>query len=103
MNEKDLNGKGRQILKRIKEFFSPRSSLIKRKDSRSLEFEILIKAENLLNKGKYDDTLSILDNLEEDTLTASDQLTFHLVKSSLLNRLGNYAECYKYAEQAYQE
>ena len=56
-----------------------------------------------MNEGKYDEVLSILSNLEEEALTPSDQLTFHIVKSSLLNKLGNYAECYKFAEQAYQE
>jgi len=98
MNDKKLLGKGKEFYKKLKEYFFPGS-----KHEISSKSKELNNAEKLMNEGKYDDVLSILNNFDEDTLTPLDRLTFHLVKSSLLNKLGNYAECYKVAEQAYQE
>ncbi|TET61714.1 MAG: tetratricopeptide repeat protein [Promethearchaeota archaeon] len=98
MNEKKLLGKGKEFFKKLKEYFFPGS-----KHEIISKSQELNNAEKLMNEGKYDEVLSILNNLEEVALTPSDQLTFHLVKSSILNKLGNYAECYKFAEQAYQE
>ncbi|MEE9379554.1 MAG: tetratricopeptide repeat protein, partial [Candidatus Lokiarchaeia archaeon] len=99
MNEKKLLGKRKEFFKKLKEYFFPgiKHEIISKSQ------EELSNAENLIYKGKYDEVLSILNNLEEAALTPSEQLTFHLVKSSLLNKLGNYAECYKFAEKAYQE
>jgi len=98
MNEKKPLGKGKEILKKIKEYFFPG-----RKHNVISKSQELNNAEKLMNEGKYDEVLSILNNFDETALTPSNKPEFHLVKSSLSNKLGNYAECYKFAEQAYQE
>jgi len=98
MNEKKIPGKGKEFFKKLKEYFFPGSKHEIISKSRELN-----NAEELMNTGKYDEVLSILNNLEELSLTPSDQLTLHILKSSLLNKMGNYEEGFKIAEQAYQE
>ncbi len=98
MNEKELLGKRKEFFKKLKNYFFPESKY--KIISKSQE---LNNAEELMNAGKYDEVLSILNNLEELSLTPSDQLTLHILKSCLLNKMGNYKEGFKIAEQAYQE
>ncbi len=98
MNEKKIPGKGKEFFKKLKEYFFPRSKHEIISKSRELN-----NAEELMNSGKYDEVLLILNNLEEESLSASDQLTLHILKSSLLNKMANYEESIKIGEQAYQE
>lgn len=63
----------------------------------------LKNAENLMNEGKFDEALSILNGIEKEILNDADHLTFCLIKSSLLEKLGKNKESYSFAEQAYQE
>lgn len=64
----------------------------------------LDRAQQLLEEGKYDEALLFVKNIEENKdLTALDELLIPLLKSSILIRIGNYEESYKFAEKAYQE
>jgi tetratricopeptide (TPR) repeat protein len=66
--------------------------------------EALIQAENLRNSCKFNEALLILNNLEEkENLKGFDLLSCHLLQSSVLKRLGNYQESYRFGEKAYQE
>ncbi len=98
MNEKELLGKGNEFFKKIKHYFFPR-----RKHEIVSKSQELNNAEKLMNDGKYNEVLPILDNLDEEALTPSDQLACHLLQSSILNKLGYYQDSYKIGEQAYQE
>jgi len=66
--------------------------------------EVLIQADNLRNSCKFNETLLLLNNLEEkENLKGFDLLSCHLLQSFVLNRLGNYQESYRVSEKAYQE
>ena len=68
------------------------------------KLEDIIQAENLMNSGKYNDALLLLNNLEEiGGLNPSDLLDCHLIQSSILYKLGNYQKCYHLSEKAYHE
>ncbi|MBY8984290.1 MAG: tetratricopeptide repeat protein [Candidatus Lokiarchaeota archaeon] len=104
MNEKDLNGKGRQYIRRIKEFFLPRSSLLKKKDSANLESENLINIENLINEGKFEEALSIINDCEGmNDLSDSDLTSCTLLKSYIFNRTGKFKEGFRVAEKVYKK
>jgi len=76
-------------------------SLGQSKNNRS---EDLILAEKLMNEGKYDEALSLMNNLKgRDDLTDSDQLSRYLLISECLNELSNHEEVVKFAEKAYQK
>ena len=51
----------------------------------------LIHAENLVEEGKYSEALSLLESFEErEDLTIPNLLSYQLLKSSILNYVGNY-------------
>ncbi|MFX1380567.1 MAG: hypothetical protein ACFFA4_15885, partial [Promethearchaeota archaeon] len=59
--------------------------------------EALIQAESLRNSCKFNEALLILNNLEEkENLKGFDLLSCHLLQSSVLKRLGNYQESYRF-------
>ncbi|MFX1536813.1 MAG: tetratricopeptide repeat protein [Promethearchaeota archaeon] len=69
-------------------------------DSRSKN---LIRAEQLLNEGKFDEALQIVLALEKRVpMALNDQLIYLLLKSALMNRLGSYENAINLANQAYQ-
>jgi len=103
MNEKKLLGKGKEFFKKLKEIFFPSSVSGNKKPKIKLKSQELNHAEKLMNEGKYEQVLSILNILEKDILTDLDQLTIYLIKSSLLNKLGRYQEGYESGEQAYKK
>ncbi|MHA1509579.1 MAG: tetratricopeptide repeat protein, partial [Promethearchaeota archaeon] len=80
---------------------SKKMSLGQSKNNRS---EDLILAEKLMNEGKYDEALSLMNNLKgRNDLTDSDQLSRYLLISECLNELSNHEEVVKFAEKAYQK
>ena len=69
-----------------------------------LECKELKQAEQLMNEGKYDEALLLMDNLEgRNDITDSDQLSRYFLISECLTELGNYEEVLKFAEKAYQK
>ena len=72
--------------------------ILAEKESRELN-----QAEDLMNEGKFDEALSLLNSIKKESLTDSDKLVFSLIKSSLLSKLGNFSEAYRFAEQVYQK
>jgi len=103
MDEKKIIGKGKEFFKKLKEMFFPSSGASNKKGKIKQKSQELNYAEKLMNAGKYEEVLSVLDNLEVKTLTPSDQITVHLMKSSLLNKLGRYQEAYEISEQVYKK
>jgi len=68
------------------------------------ESEEVIQARKLFEQGKFEKAISLIKKFEaKNNLTTMDQLSFNLLKSSILNRFGNYEESLKFAEKAYQE
>ena len=66
--------------------------------------EELTKANMLLEEGNYNKALYLLENFEEnENLTIHDLISYNLLRSSLLNKVGSYNDAFKYAEQAYQK
>ena len=69
-----------------------------------LESKEITKAKQLLDEGKFEESLLILNNLEEKAvLTPSDKLLCFLIKSYILISYGNNEESLKYSQKAYQE
>lgn len=63
----------------------------------------LIQAKKFVEEGKYNKALILLENFEErEKNTNSSLLSHRLLKSSILNNVGNYKDAFQYAEQAYQ-
>lgn len=63
----------------------------------------LIRARKLVEEGSYNEALSLLENFEErENLTFPILFSYRLLKSSILNYVGNYKDAFKYAERAYQ-
>ncbi|MFX1255862.1 MAG: tetratricopeptide repeat protein [Promethearchaeota archaeon] len=63
----------------------------------------LIRAEQLLNESKFDEALQIVLALEKQVpMPLNDQLTYLILKSNLMNRLGSYEEAINLANEAYQ-
>ena len=68
-----------------------------------LEPNGLKDAKDLLENGKFKQTLQILNVFnEKNNLSPEEQVQYFLIKSSLSNRLGNMEEGLEYAEKAYQ-
>ena len=66
--------------------------------------EELAQAKYLMEEGKLDEALYIVNKFEEKkALTPQERLSCHLVKSSILGRLMRYRDCLKYAKMAYRE
>lgn len=91
---------GKEILKKERKDL-PKSKEMQRAN---IESEEIKQSEQLMNEGKYQEALLLLNNFEgKQELTDSDSLSLCLLKSSILNKLGHYQESYKSGEQAYQE
>jgi len=104
MNEKDLYSRSRKFLKKIKESILPRSSIIKKKDITSLESEDLIKAENLMNGGKLEEALLIINDLERmEDLPNSNLILCYLLKSFIFFRTGKFEEGLEVAKKAFKQ
>jgi len=89
-------------------FKKERKNLPKRKKNQSTNVneksEELKQAEQLMNESKYDEALSLMNNLDgRDDTADSDQLSRYLLTSECLNELANFEEGYKLAEKAYQK
>ena len=68
------------------------------------ESKEVIHARKLFEEGKFEKVLSLIKKFEgKKNLTPMDQLSCNLLKSSILNRFGNYEESLRFAEKAYQE
>jgi tetratricopeptide (TPR) repeat protein len=68
------------------------------------ESKEVIQAKKIFEEGKFEKALSLIKKFEgKKNLTPMDQLSCNLLKSSILNRFGNYEESLKFAEKAYQE
>ncbi len=64
----------------------------------------LIDALHLKEEGQFKEALQLVMNLEENKdLTVDDQITSMLLKSTILNRLGQFGDALKLAEKVYQE
>jgi len=64
----------------------------------------LIDALQLKEEGQFKEALQRVINLEENKdLTVDDQITSMLLKSTILNRLGQFEDALKLAEKVYQE
>ncbi|MFX0026429.1 MAG: tetratricopeptide repeat protein [Candidatus Hermodarchaeota archaeon] len=68
------------------------------------ESKEVIQARKLFEEGKFEKAFSLIKKFEgKKTLIPMDQLSCNLLKSSILNRFGNYEKSLKFAEKAYQE
>ena len=66
--------------------------------------EQLIEAKSLYDDCKFDEALLIVDELEAmENLTASDKVSYYILKSELLFKLMKREDAFKYAEQAFLE
>ena len=64
----------------------------------------LTKANTLIEEGNYNKALHLLESFEEnENLTLHDLISYNLLRSSLLNKVGSYNDAFKHAEQAYQK
>ncbi len=69
-----------------------------------LESKEIVQARKLIKEGKFEESLLILNTLEEKAvLTPSDKLSCFLIKSYILISYGNHEESLKYSQKAYQE
>ncbi|MCK4382745.1 MAG: tetratricopeptide repeat protein, partial [Candidatus Lokiarchaeota archaeon] len=69
-----------------------------------LEPKELIRAEQLVNEGKFDEALQIMKNFEEKgDCTSQDKLLSQLLKSKILGQQGLFENGVKLAEQTYKE
>ncbi len=91
---------GKEILKKERKDL-PKSKEMQRAN---IESEEIKQSEQLMNEGKYQEALLLLNNFEgRDDITDSDQLSCYLLTSECLNELANYEEVLKFAEKAYQK
>lgn len=66
--------------------------------------EELIRAENLIDDGKFEEALSLLKDFEEmGDVNLHDIVLSHLIKCDLLLQQGLNIESFKFAEQTYKE
>jgi len=64
----------------------------------------LSNAELLRNEGKFVEALEIIKRIDKkESLTPQDQLSSHVLKCTLLNKLGFYEDGLRLAEQTYKE
>jgi len=64
----------------------------------------LSSAELLRNEGKFVEALEIIKRIEkEEDLTPQDQLSIHVLKCTLLNKLGFYEDALRLAKKTYKE
>jgi len=64
----------------------------------------LSKAELLRNEGKFLEALEIIKRIEKkEDLTPQDQLSSHVLKCTLLNKLGFHEDALRLAEKTYKE
>ncbi|MFX1250094.1 MAG: tetratricopeptide repeat protein [Promethearchaeota archaeon] len=64
----------------------------------------LIRAEEFIAQGKFTKALQVLENLEKMVgLSPHDLLTYQLLKSTLLNKLGRYEEGFKLAKLVFKQ
>lgn len=68
------------------------------------ESQELTKARNFFNEGNFNESLRIIQKVEErGNLTEVEQNAFQIIKSDCLGHLGNYSESIKLAELGYEE
>lgn len=64
----------------------------------------MTKANQLNEEGKYDEALRLLENFDvKESITDNILLSYYLLKSSLLNKIGSYKKSFKLAEKAYEK
>ncbi|MFX0030926.1 MAG: tetratricopeptide repeat protein [Candidatus Hodarchaeota archaeon] len=89
-----------------KSFFKKKKEKIKdktKKSERKISTELSF-AQQLIKECNFNDALKLVNNLEElNTLTPEEQLSIHVLKSSLLVELQNYGDALNYSEQAFRE
>ncbi|MFX1251632.1 MAG: tetratricopeptide repeat protein [Promethearchaeota archaeon] len=62
------------------------------------------QAEELMIEGKFNEALKIVEDIEKrESLPVTEQLTFRLLKSKILNKQGHYEKALKLAERLLQE
>ena len=66
--------------------------------------EEVIRAEQLIDDGKLNDALTLLNNYEQkEGLSHHDKASCHLLRCQILLWQGKYKELFKHAEQTYKE
>ncbi|MFX1533854.1 MAG: hypothetical protein ACFFDI_06430, partial [Promethearchaeota archaeon] len=63
----------------------------------------LMQAQKLLDKGIFEEAIQVLEGAEKKELTPVDQLVCHLLKSTVLIRLGQFEKALQLAELASHE
>ena len=64
----------------------------------------LILAKQLMKEGKFVEALQFANSFEKKgELQSQDQLSCHILKSSILLQINNFNEALKFAEKSYQE
>ncbi|MFX0092060.1 MAG: tetratricopeptide repeat protein [Candidatus Hodarchaeota archaeon] len=64
----------------------------------------LARSKQFISEGKYDEALQILESLEkQENSSSNEQLLCYLLKGALLNKTGRYEESLKLAENALKE